>query len=86
MGFLSPPFYEGPLVHFPSSLTEGACIGVQTEASREEGLIEGLYVPWWEVGDIPGLVLFSAQYSFSTGFGRKKYPTQRESQERLGSG
>lgn len=45
MGFLSPPFYEGPLVHLPSSLTEGACIGVQTEASREEGLIEGLYVP-----------------------------------------
>lgn len=74
MGFLSPPFYEGPLVHLPSSLTEGACIGVQTEASREEGLIEGLYVPWWEVGDIPGLVLFSAQYSFQHWLWKKKIP------------
>lgn len=53
--FSLTPFCEG-LGYLQASHT--ACGGVQTEASREEGLAEGLYVPSWEVGDVPGLVLF----------------------------
>lgn len=61
MCFLPPAFYEAPLVHLPQA--SRAC-GVQTEGHRR-GLTEGACVSSdGNLGDILGLVLFSAQHRF----------------------
>lgn len=50
----------------------GACSGVETEASREEGRTEGCVL--WELG--ASLILSSLLHStgVSSGFGRKQMP------------
>lgn len=83
MGFRSPLFYEGPLVHLPSNLTEGACIGVQTEASREEGLTEGCMFP---DGKLRTYLVLSSLHSTGsrTGFERKKIPCPEGKRGKIG--
>lgn len=62
----------------------GACSGVETEASREEGRTEGCVL--WELG--ASLILSSLLHStgVSSGFGRKQMPCPEGGQGSMGGG